>query len=87
MPIAHRREERSNLLGCERIRLLLGVGDVCAGIEPLHLHEWVVFQPELVDRLIMMPRKKRSQLFTVTGEYSPALTFFASMRRSRCVSG
>jgi len=51
MPVAHRREERSNLLGCERVRLLLGVRDVCAGIEPLHLDEGVLLQPELVDRL------------------------------------
>jgi signal transduction histidine kinase len=35
MAIAHRREEWSNLLGRERVRLLLGVRDVRAGIEAL----------------------------------------------------
>ena len=49
MPVAHRHEEGLNLLGCQRVRLLLGEGDVVSGIEPLHFEDGVLLQPQLID--------------------------------------
>lgn len=52
MPIAYCLEERANLLRRKRVRLLLGVGHVRAGVEPLDFDDGVLREPELVNRLV-----------------------------------